>query len=161
MLYPLKNYISSVIKCADVYEDQYLYACKIDQSVVPSHMFLKMDVSNTHWIGKSTAKNGLQRYAENGAGVKLINMTGQIQNSRLDFNLKISKPLMIKVFFNGQEVFNKYITNIGQKQAIGADLPNIKPGENDITFGVYGADNSEIHSDKKIDTAAIYQVDVE
>ena len=68
---------------------------------------------------------------------------------------------MVKVFLNWQEVFNKYITNISLKQAISADLPNIKPGENDITFGVYGADNSEVHSDKKVDTAAIYQVDVE
>ena len=68
---------------------------------------------------------------------------------------------MIKVFLNGQEVFNKYITAIGQKQSISVDLPNIKPGENDITFGVYGADNAEIHSDKKIDTVAIYQVGVE
>ena len=161
MLYPAKAYISSVIKCADVYTDDYLYACKIDQSQTPSHMFLAMDYSNLHWIGKSNAKNGIQRYAENGAGMKLVNMTGKIQNSRLDFNVKVSKPLMIKVLLNGQEVFSKYITNIGQKQAIGADLPNIKPDENDVTFGIYGTDNAEIHSDKKIDTAAIYQVDVE
>ena len=161
MFYPAKAYISSVIKCSDVHTDDYLYACEIDRSQTPSHMFLAMDYSNPHWIGKSTAKNGLQRYAENGAGMKLVNMTGKNQNSRLDFNMKVSKPLMVKVFLNGQEVFNKYITNIGQKQAISADLPNIKPSENDITFGVYGADNSEIHSDKKTDTAAIYQVDVE
>ncbi len=161
MFYPVKAYIASVIKCADEYEDQFLYACKIDQSVVPNHMFLTMDISNIHWIGKSEAKNGLQRFAENGAGLKLVNMSQGTQKNRLNFNLKIAKPLMIKVFLNGQEVFNKYITAIGQKQSISVDLPNIKPGENDITFGVYGADNAEIHSDKKIDTVAIYQVGVE
>jgi hypothetical protein len=62
---------------------------------------------------------------------------------------------------NGEEIYNKYITNIGQKQDISADLPNILPGENEITFGIYAADNSEIRSDKKSDTARIYQVEVE
>ncbi|HLM84031.1 MAG TPA: hypothetical protein VK254_02385 [Candidatus Bathyarchaeia archaeon] len=161
LLYPAKAYISSVIKCADEYEDNFLYACKTDQSVVPIHMFLTMDVSNPHWIGKSDAKNGLQRYAENGAGIKLVNMTGQPQNGRLHFNVKVSKPLRVKVFLNGQEFFNQYITTIRQKQGVSADLSNINSGENDITFGVYGADGSEIYSDKKIDAASIYQVGLE
>jgi hypothetical protein len=161
MLYPAKAYIASVIKCADEYEDEYLYACKIDQSDKPEHMFLAMDYSNKHWVGKSNAKNGIQRWAENGAGLKLINMSGGAQKSRLTFNLKMEKPLMIKVFFNGAEIFSKYVTEIGAKQEIGADFTVTKPGENDITFGVYAADGAEIHSEKKSDTARIYQVNVE
>lgn len=161
MLYPAKAFMASVMKCADEYEDSYLYACKVDQSETPNHMFLKMDISNTHWVGKSESKNGLQRWAENGAGMKLVNMASVAQNSRLNFNLKLSKPLGIKVFLNGQEILSKYITSIGQKQSISADLQGIKPGENDITFGVYAADNSEIHSEKKLDTARIYQVGME
>lgn len=161
MFYPAKAFVTNVIKCADEYEDDYLYACKVNPAETPEHMFLELDISNTHWIGKKDTKNGIQRFAENGAGMKLVNMTAQEQKSRLDFNLKISKPLRIKVLLNGQEVYNKYITTIGQKQSISADLNNIKPGENDITFGVFAADNSEIHSDKKVDTAGIYQVDVE
>ena len=159
--YSAKAYVASVIKCADIYEDEYLYACKIDQSDSPDHMFLAMDYSNDRWVGKSDNKNGLQRWAENGAGMKIVNMTGNEQKSRLNFNLKISKPLRLKVFLNGEEIFNQYITAIGQKQDINADLPNIKPGENEMIFGVYGADNSEIRSDKKSDTAVIYQVEVE
>jgi hypothetical protein len=161
MLYPAKAYISSVIKCADEYEDEYLYACKIDQSDTPEHMFLAMDYSNKHWVGKSNAKNGIQRWAENGAGLKLINMSGGAQKSRLTFNLKLEKPMLVKVFFNSGEIFSKYMTQIGAKQEINADFTVTKPGENDITFGVYAADGSEIHSEKKADTARIYQVNVE
>jgi len=161
MFYPAKAYISSVIKCADDYEDEYLYACKIDQSDTPEHMFLAMDFSNPHWVGKSNAKNGIQRWAENGAGLKLVNMSGGAQKSRLAFNLKIDKPLIIKVFLNGEEIFSKYITQIEVKQEIGVDFTVTRPGENDFTFGVYGADNSEIHSEKKSDTARVYQVNVE
>ncbi len=161
MFYPAKAYITNVIKCADEYEDEYLYACKINPADVPEHMFLAMDYSNKHWVGKSKSKNGLQRWAENGAGVKLVNMTGETQNSKLDFNLKVSKPLRIKVFLNGQEVYDKYVTQLGQKIDVSAGLPGIKPDENDVTFGVYGADEGEIRSDKKSDTAVIYQLEVE
>jgi hypothetical protein len=161
MIYPAKAYISSVIKCADEYEDEYLYACKIDRTDMPEHIFLAMDYSNKHWVGKSNAKNGIQRWAENGAGLKLVNMSGGAQKSRLVFNLKIDKPLQLKVFFNSEEIFNQYISQIGVKQEIKAGFTVTKPGENDITFGVYGADGSEIYSDKKSDTARIYQVNVE
>lgn len=162
MLYPIKNYIANVIKCSDSFEDDYLYACKVEPATTaPEHMFVTMDFSNTHWVGKSNAKNGVQRWAENGAGMKLVNMTSQAKNGKLSFNLKISKPLRLTVSFNGEEIYNKYITTIGQKQSVNADLPNILPGENDITFGVFAADNSEIHSEKKGDTARIYQVQVE
>jgi hypothetical protein len=161
MLYPTKAYIANVIKCADEYSDDYLYACKINQSETPGHMFLAMDISNTHWVGKSESKNGLQRWAENGAGMKLVNMSPEMQKGRLSFNLKITKPLRIKILLNGEEIYNKYIIAISQKQGISADLSSVKPGENDITFGIYGADNSEIHSDKKSDTARIYQVEAE
>jgi hypothetical protein len=161
LLYPAKAFISSVIKCADVHEDDYLYACKVSQAALPSHMFLAMDYSNPHWVAKSTAKNGIQRWAENGAGLKLVNMTGGAQKSRFQFNLKVEKPLRVKVFLNGEEIFNQYITQIGVKQEISADFTVTKPGENDITFGMYGADDSEIYSEKKADTARIYQVAVE
>jgi len=159
--YPAKAYVTNVIKCADEYEDDYLFACKIDVNDKPQHMFLAMDYSNSHWVKKGDAKNGLQRWAENGAGVKLVNMTGAIQKSKLNFNLKIAKPLRLKVFLNSKEIYNKYITAVGQKQAITAELPAINPGENDIVFGVYAADNSEIYSDKKSDTAIIYGVEVD
>ncbi len=161
MIYSAKAYIQNVIKCSDEYEDEFLYACKIDTEEKPSHMFLAMDYSNSHWVGKSKSKNGLQRWAENGAGVKLVNMNNSIQKSKLDFNLKVSKPLWVKVFLNGIEVYGEYITSIRQKQMISVNLDNIRPGENDITFGVYGADGKEIHSDKKSDTAVIYQLEVE
>ncbi|MFA5925347.1 MAG: hypothetical protein WC831_00270 [Parcubacteria group bacterium] len=161
MLYPAKAYISNVIKCADEYEDEYLYACRIDQTDVPDHMFLAMDYSNKHWVGKSKSKNGIQRWAENGAGVKLVNMTNQIQSSKLNFDAKISKPLRLKVFFNGAEIYNQYLTYLGKKQTISADLPSINPGENDVTFGVYAADGTEIKTDKKSDSVVIYQVEVE
>jgi len=161
LIYSAKAYVANVIKCADEYEDEYLFACKIDQSDVPEHMFLAMDFSNSHWVGKSVSKNGLQRWAENGAGLKLVNMSGGAQKSRLNFNLKIDKPMRIKVFLNGEEIYNEYIVQISVKHEIGADITITKPGENDITFGVYAADNTEIRSDKKSDTARIYQVEVE
>ena len=161
LIYSAKAYVANVIKCADEYEDEYLFACKIDQSDVPEHMFLAMDFSNSHWVGKSESKNGLQRWAENGAGLKLVNMSGGAQKSRLNFNLKIDKPMRIKVFLNGEEIYNEYIVQISVKHEIGADITITKPGENDITFGVYAAVNTEIRSDKKSDTARIYQVEVE
>jgi hypothetical protein len=161
MFYPAKAYVSSVIKCADIHEDEYLYACRVSAPEATGHMFLAMDNSNTHWIGKSEAKNGLQRWAEDGAGMKLVNMSSQPQNGRLSFNLKISKPLGIKIFFNGAEIYNRYITAINDKQQISADLQGILPGENEIIFGVYGADGAGIESDKKADTARIYGVYLE
>jgi hypothetical protein len=161
MFYSAKAYIQNVIKCADEYQDEYLFACKVDSEEKPDHMFLAMDYSNNHWVGKSKSKNGLQRWAENGAGVKLVNMTGGLKDSKLDFNLKISKPLWIKVYLNDYEVYSEYVTSIGQKQEISANLADIRPGENDITFGVYAANGAEIRSDKKSDTAVIYQVEVE
>jgi hypothetical protein len=161
MFYPAKAYIASVINCADTFEDEYLYACKIDQSEKPSHMFLALDSSSGHWISKSASKTGIQRFAENGAGIKLVNMGSEMRGGRFDFSLKISKPLRIKVFLNGQEVYNEYVTTIGKKKNVSINLSNIKPGDNQIIFGVYGADNSEIYSEKKKDTVAIYQVDVE
>jgi hypothetical protein len=160
MIYPAKAFIASVIKCADEYEDEYLYACKVDQADEPGHMFLAVDTSNSHWVGKSKSKNGLQRWAENGAGLKLVNMSGGAQKSTLKFSLKIDKPMWIKIYFNGEEIYSKYVTQVGLKQEISADFTVTKPGENSITFGVFGADNSEIHSDKKSDTARIYQVEV-
>jgi len=160
MIYSAKAFIASVIKCADEYEDEYLYACKVAKTDDPGHMFLALDQSNSHWVGKSKSKNGLQRWAENGANLKLVNMSGGAQKSTLKFNLKIDKPMWIKIYFNGEEIYSKYITQVGLKQEISADFTVTKPGENNITFGVYGADNSEIHSDKKSDTARIYQVEV-
>ena len=161
LIYPAKAYVENVIDCADEYEDEYLYACKIDQTDIPEHMFLAMDYSNSHWVGKSDSKNGRQRWAEDGAGLKLVNMSGAAQKSRLKFNLKIDKPLQLKIFLNGEEVYNKYITQISVKQEISADITIMKPGENDITFGVYAADGTPIHSEKKSDTARIYQVEIE
>jgi hypothetical protein len=161
MLYPARAYIKSVIKCADEYEDDYLYACEIKSEEKPKHMFLSMDYSNGHWVGKGKSKNGIQRWAENEAGLKLVNMANAVQDGRLSFNLKIAKPLRIKIFFNEQEIYNKYLTSIGKKVDIEMELKNIQPGENEITFGVYAADDTEIHSDKKSDTAVIYEVEVE
>lgn len=161
MLYPAKAYIKSVIECADEYEDNFLYACKIDIEDLPEHMFLAMDYSNKHWVGKSKSKNGLQRWAENGAGLKLVNMSPETQNSKMNFNLKIAKPMRLKVFLNGEEIYNKYHTSLDKKQAISSDIKNIKPGQNEIIFGVYAADGSEIKSEKKSDSAIIYAVEVE
>ncbi|MDD5489517.1 MAG: hypothetical protein PHP25_02465 [Candidatus Moranbacteria bacterium] len=161
MLYPAKAYITSVIKCADEYEDDYLYACKVGQSGIPEHMFLAMDYSNRHWVGKSKAKNGIQRWAENGAGVKLVNMASQTKTGQLKLNLKVSKPLRITVALNGKEIYNKYIASVGQKQVISADMADIRPGENDIVFGVFASDGQEIRSEKKSDTAVVYQLEVE
>ena len=161
MFYSAQAYVQNVIKCADEYQDEYLYACKIDVGEKPNHMFLAMDYSNNHWVGKSKSKNGLHRWAENGAGVKLVNMTGAVQSGEMNFNLKVAKPLRAKVFLNGNEVYNKYITSINQKQAISVDLSDIQPGENDITFGVFAADGTEIRSDKKSDTIVVYQLSID
>jgi hypothetical protein len=161
MFYPVKTYIASVIKCENEYEDGYLYACKVKGAEKMENMFLAMDYSSSHWVGKSESKNGLQRWAENGAGLKLVNMSSAVRSGRLSFNLKISKPLRLKIFLNGQEIYNKYLISLGDKMSIEAPLPKINSGENNITFGVYGADEAEIHSDKKSDTARIYSVEVE
>jgi len=161
MFYPAKAYIANVMKCEDTFEDEYLYACKVGKSEETGGMFLAMDYSNKHWVGKSEAKNGLQRWMESGAGVKLVNMGSAGRTGKLSFNLKISKPLRIKVFLNGKEVFNQYISSFGDKQQINVGLADIKSGENEIIFGVYGADGTEIFSENKMDTARIYQVGVE
>ncbi|MDD3486836.1 MAG: hypothetical protein PHF35_00435 [Candidatus Moranbacteria bacterium] len=160
MIYPMKAYISSVIECSDTYEDEYLYACQVDRSKMPSHMFLAFP-SKDHWVGKSTAKGGAKRYAESGAELNLVNMAGGLMDGRFSFNLKLPKPMGIKVLFNGREVFSQYITSIKQKKNIEIDLTNINPGDNKITFGVYAADGSEIHADGKSDAPAIYQADIE
>src|SRR3989339_1635370 len=50
MFYSAQAYVQNVIKCADEYQDEYLYACKIDVGEKPNHMFLAMDYSNNHWV---------------------------------------------------------------------------------------------------------------
>jgi len=161
MLYSARAYIQNVIKCADEYKDEYLYACKIDQSDIPEHMFLAMDYSNKHWVGKSKSKNGLQRWAENGAGVKIVNMAQIPQDGKFNFKIKLYKPLGLKVLVNGQEVYKKYITQLDTKISIEAKVKDIRPGENEVIFDIRAADGSEIRSEEKSDVATIYDVEVE
>lgn len=160
LYYTAKAYIRDVVECSDDYEDNYLYACRVAPGKNTGELFLAINYSNPHWIKEKMSKNGLQRWADNGAGMKLVNMADASRNSKLSFNVKIDKPLGIKLFLNDHEVYNKYLTTIGKKQKIEVDLRDIQPGENDITFGVYAADGSEIHSDKKSSTLLIYDVDV-
>jgi len=160
MFYSAKTFVSDIIKCAEEYEDNYLYACRVNPNDTPKSIFLAPDFSTGHWIKKGKSKNGIKRWAENGAGIKLINMSNQPQKGNLKFNIKISKPLRIKVIFNGKEVYNKYISSLGQKQAVSINLDEIPPGENEIILGVLAADGTEIYSDKKSDTAAFYQFEV-
>jgi hypothetical protein len=159
--YSARAYVRSVVDCAGEYEDEYLYACEINKNEKPEHMYLAMDYSNPHWVGKDKGKEGIRRFAENGAGIKLVNMTGASQKSSLSLKLKLYKPLLFKVYLNGQEMYSRYITQISEKAQITVDLPRITPGENNITFGVFSADGSEIHSDQKSDTATVYSVGVE
>jgi hypothetical protein len=159
--YSARAYVRNTIKCQSEYEDSYLYACEINNDEKPEHMFLAMDYTNPHWVGKDTGKDGTRRFAENGAGVKLVNMIGASQKSKLSLKLKIYKPLKFSVNFNGQEVYNKYLTELTEKTQITIDLPVIPSGENDVTFGVFAADGSPIISDKKSDTATIYNVGVD
>ena len=53
------------------------------------HMFLAMDYSNKHWVGKDKWKDGLQRWAENGAGVKLVNMSPEISERQTEFQAEV------------------------------------------------------------------------
>jgi hypothetical protein len=161
LLYPAKAYIASVIKCSDEYEDEYLYACKVAEPEAPQHMYLATDYTGDHWVARNESKNGLQRWGESGAAMKLVNMSSEEKSGNFSFNVKVEKPLGLKVYLNGKEFYSKYITALGQKQEISVDLKGIQPGNNQITFGVYAADGSEIHSDKKSDTARIYGVDIE
>ncbi len=160
MFYSAKTFVSNIIKCAEEYEDNYLYACRVNPNDTPKSIFLAPDFSTEHWVKKGKSKKGIKRWAENGAGIKLVNMSDSERGGRLKFCLKVDKPLRVKIFLNKEEVYNQYVTSIGKKQEISVDLRRILPGENIIVFGIYAADNSEIYSDKKSETVAIYQVDL-
>ena len=161
MFYAARAYVKNVIKCSDEYEDEFLYACQVDKNFMPQGLFLAMDFTNEHWIGRSKSKSGLQRWAENGAGVKLVNMSQNAKSAKFTFNVKVKKPLGLKVFFNNREVYDKYLTQIDKRQKILVDLNDVAPGENEITFGVRAADGSEVYSDKKSDTVKLYRLGLE
>ena len=157
----MRAYVKNVIDCKSEYEDEFLYACEVDREVTMKNIFIAMDYSNKHWVGKDKGKSGLRRWAENGAGLKIVNMSQFPQDGEFSFDAKIYKPLGIRVYVNDELVFDKYFTNFSQKAKISADVENILPGENEVTIGVYAADGSEILSDKKKDVPAIYDVKIE
>jgi hypothetical protein len=157
--YTAKAYIRNVITCASDYEDEFLYACEVEHSTAPTDMFFAVDYSNPHWITRKNGKNGIQRFADSGAGLKLVNMSYSPQSSKIIFSAKLSKPLNLKVFLNGQVVFDKYLTQLSGRIDIKTDSAAVNPGQNDVIFDIRGADGAEIISDKKSDTIAIYNVD--
>ena len=159
--YAGRAYIQNVLKCKSEYEDEFLFACEIDREVTPRHMFLAMDYSNKHWVGKDKGKDGIRRWAESGAGVKLVNMSQVPQEGKFNFKIKLYKPLSLTVFLNGQEIYKKYLTQLDEKIYIETKIKDIRPGENEIIFEVRAADGSEIRSEKKSDTVTIYDVEVE
>ncbi len=158
--YSARGYVQNVIRCENEYEDEYLFACEVERSPERKHMFVAMDYSNKHWVGKDKGKDGIRRQAENGAGVKIVNMAPYSQDGKFAFKVKLYKPLGIKVFFNGEQVYEKYLTNISEKSTIEVGVKNIKPGENNVIFGVFAADGKEIVSEEKTDVATIYSVEI-
>lgn len=159
--YTVKAFIRDVIVCSEDYEDKYLYACKVAPGKHPNELFFSMDYSNQHWVGKSDGKNGLKRWAESGAGLKLVNISSAPQSRKISFNAKLFKPLNLKVLLNGKVVYDKYITEIFSNLKISTnEIGDIKPGENSVVFEVRGADGAEIHSDKKSEAVMIGNIDV-
>jgi hypothetical protein len=156
-----RAYIQNVVKCASEHEDEFLYACEVSRDAAPRHMFIAMDYSNKHWVGKDKGKDGIRRWAENGAGVKIVNMATEAQDGKFNFKVKLYKPLRIKAFLNGMPIYDKYITQISEKTYASVNVKDIKPGENEVIFGVYAADGSEVRSEKKSNVATIYDVEVE
>ncbi|MDI6778185.1 MAG: hypothetical protein QMD77_03260 [Patescibacteria group bacterium] len=159
--YGARAYAQNVLKCANEYEDEYLYACEIDRAAAPRHMFVAMDYSNKHWVGKDKGKDGIRRWAESGAGVKLVNMSPEAQAGKFNFKVKLYKPVRVKALLNGAPVFDKYITQISEKTYVSVNISGIKPEENEVIFEVRAADGSEIRSEKKSDVVTIYDVEVE
>jgi hypothetical protein len=159
--YTARAYIQNVLKCAGEYEDEFLYACEISRDVAPRHMFIAMDYSNKHWVGKDKGKEGIRRWAESGAGVKLVNMAQVPQEGKFNFKVKLYKPLGLTVLLNGQEIYKKYLTQLDEKIYIETKIKDIQPGENNVIFEIHAADGSEIRSEKKSDVVTIYDVEVE
>lgn len=159
--YGARAYVQNVLECVNEYEDDFLFACETNREVSMKHMFVAMDYSNLHWVGKDKGKDGIRRLAESGAGVKIVNMSQEPQAGKLNFKVKLYKPLRITAVFNGEPVFDKYVSQISEKTTVSADLRGIKPGENDVIFEVRAADGTEIRSEKKSDVATIYDVEVE
>jgi hypothetical protein len=159
--YGARAYAQNVLKCAGEYEDEFLYACEVDRAAAPRHMFVAMDYSNKHWVGKDKGKDGIRRWAENGAGVKIVNMSTNEQSGKFNFKVKLYKPLRVRALLNGEQIFDKYITNISEKTYVETSVQKILPGENDVIFEVRAADGAEVRSEKKSDVATIYDVEVE
>jgi len=159
--YSAKPYVQNVIECASEFEDDFLYACEVDREVAMEHMFVAMDYSNKHWVGKDKGKEGIRRWAESGAGVKIVNMSQTVQKGKFNFKVKLYKPLRVKAFLNGEQIYDKYIAQISEKTNISVDVQSIRPGENDVIFEVLAADGNEIRSEKKSDVVTIYDVEVE
>ena len=159
--YNARAYVHNVLKCASEYEDEFLFACEVNREVSMKHMFVAMDYSNKHWVGKDKGKDGIRRWAESGAGVKIVNMSQETQEGKFNFKMKLYKPLEISVFMNGQEIYKRYITQLDTKIPIEIKVKDIRPRENEVIFDIRAADGSEIKSDKKKDVVTIYDVEVE
>ncbi|KKR44478.1 MAG: hypothetical protein UX02_C0002G0371 [Candidatus Moranbacteria bacterium GW2011_GWC1_45_18] len=159
--YSARAYAQNVLKCKSEFEDDFLFACEVSRDAAPRHMFVAMDYSNKHWVGKDKGKDGIRRWAESGAGVKIVNMSPEPQEGKFNFKVKLYKPIRVIALLNGAPVFDKYITQFSEKTYVSVDISGIKSGENEIIFEVRAANGLEIRSEKKSDVATIYDVEVE
>lgn len=159
--YSARAYIQNVLECAEEYEDEFLFACKVNQEVAMKHMFVAMDYSNKNWVGKDKGKDGIRRWARSGAGVKIVNMSQEAREGKFNFKMKLYKPLEVTILLNGEEIYKKYVTQLDMKIPVSTKVENIQPGENEVIFGIRAADGSEIRSEKKSDVVTIYDVEVE
>ena len=158
--YSARSDIQNLVNCSGSYEDSYLYACEVAPSGDQNNMFFAMDFSNSHWVGKYIGKSEIQRAAESGAGIKLINMSSSIQSGKISLSVNIPKPLNFQVLFNGQSIYQQYLTQLTGQIDIETNKVSVNPGQNDVVFEIRGADGSEIHADNKAGGVSIYNVDI-
>ena len=158
--YSARSDIQNLVNCSSSYEDSYLYACEVAPSGNQNDMFFSMDFSNSHWVGKYIGKSEIQRSAESGAGIKLVNMSSSVQSGKISLSVNIPKPLNFQVLLNGQSIYQQYLTQLTGQINIMTNEMSVNPGQNDVIFKISGADGSEIHADNKTGGVSIYNVDI-
>jgi hypothetical protein len=158
--YSARSDIQNLVNCSSSYEDSYLYACEVAPSGNQNDMFFAMDFSNSHWVGKYIGKSEIQRAAESGAEIKLVNMSSGVQSGKISLSVNIPKPLNVQVLFNGQSIYQQYLTQLTGQIDITTNEVSVNPGQNDVIFEIRGADGTEIHADNKTGGVSIYNVDI-
>ncbi len=161
LIFSGKAYIKNVVKCSAEFEDDFAYACQVEQKK-PEGIFLALDMTNDNWIGKSRdEKNGLRRWAQSGAVIRVVNMSQEVKDKTLSFSVKVYRPLSLSLLFNGKEVLSKYLTQIDKKINISSEISGILPGENKLEFVITSADGKPVKTEKKSESVIIYNVALE